>query len=213
MSMDEMLACAEETLQALDIRGPINLVGHSMGGLCAIAFALARPERVKKLMLIGTLSGGSAIQRHHGMPWGHWLTGLDRWRYTLWGMWMSWGPGGSLALHKKMLRLIVKASYADKSLAPAIEITAGDAHRPAPRRDRWPRTVFMQRLDYRARLGEIHAPTLVCVGRYDPQAPVACSEELAQGIPGARLTIFEHTGHYPFVEESARFKAVLQEFV
>jgi pimeloyl-ACP methyl ester carboxylesterase len=213
MSMDEMLACAEETLPALDIRGPINLVGHSMGGLCAIAFALAHPERVKKLVLIGTLSGGSAIQRHKGMPWGRWLTGLDRWRYTAWGMWMSWGPGGSLALHKKMLRLIVKASYADKSLVPAVEIASGDYHRPAPPRDRWPRTVFMQRLDYRARLDEIRAPTLVCVGRYDPQAPVACSEELAVGIPCARLTIFEHSGHYPFVEESERFKAVLQEFV
>ena len=213
MDMPEMLGCAEETLGSLGIQGPVTLVGHSMGGLCAIAFALNQPGRVKKLALIGTLSGGSAIQRNHGMPWGPWLKGLDRWRYTYRGFRLGWGLTGNLAMHKRMYRLLSRASYHDKRLVPEISIEHGDAHQPAPLRDVWPRMVFMSRLDYRARLGEIHAQTLVCVGRHDPQAPVGCSEELAREIPAAQLVVFEHSGHYPFVEERAEFNASLRNFL
>jgi 3-oxoadipate enol-lactonase len=213
MSMAEMLACAEETLDTLSIREPVELAGHSMGGLCALAFALTHPERVKRLMLICTLSGGSAIQRGKGMPWGNWLTGLDRWRFTYWGFRLSWGIAGNLALHKQMARLLAEASYVNKALVPRIEIAPGDARRPAPARDGWPRAVFMDRLDYRTRLGEIRAPTWVCVGRYDPQTPVPCGKELARGIAGARLTIFERSGHYPFIEEREQFKTALGEFL
>jgi hypothetical protein len=45
-----------------------------------------------------------------------------------------------------------------------------------------------------------------------PQAPVPCSEELATGIPSARLVIFERSGHYPFVEERSSFQQTLAEF-
>jgi proline iminopeptidase len=68
-------------------------------------------------------------------------------------------------------------------------------------------------LDYRERLGEIHAPELVCAGRFGPQAPVGGSQELADSIPGARLDTFARSGHYPFIEEREKFKAVISEFI
>ena len=213
VGMPEMLDCAEETLDTLGIAGPLTLVGHSMGGFCAIAYALAHPERLKRLIIIGSLASASAIQRAKGLPWGNWLTGRDRFRYIYWGFRLSWGLGGNLALHKRMLQLLSDASYADKSLAPRVRIDEGDRHRPAPVRDVWPRTIFAQRLDYRTRLGEICVPALIGVGRHDPQAPVGCSEELAQGIPSARLVIFEHSGHYPFTEERDLFRQTLAEFL
>ncbi len=213
VSMREMLSCAEETLDAFGILGPLTLAGHSMGGFCAIAYALAHPERVQRLIIIGSLASASAIQRHRGLPWGNWLTGRDRFHYLYWGFRLSWGLGGSLALHKQMLQLLTNASYADKSLAPRVEIEKADRQRPAPVRDVWPRTIFANRLDYRPRLSEIRIPTLICVGRHDPQAPVGCGEELANGIPGARLVVFECSGHYPFAEEHELFQQTLAEFL
>ena len=112
-----------------------------------------------------------------------------------------------------MLELLTYASYVDKSLVPRVEINKDDRQRPAPVRDVWPRTIFANRLDYRARLGEIRVPALICVGRHDPQAPVGCSEEIARGIPGAHLIIFEHSGHYPFAEERDLFKQTLADFL
>lgn len=123
--MPEMIACAEETMTALGVDEPVTLVGHSMGGFCALAYALAHPARVKQLVLIGTLAGASAIQRYGGLPWGNWLSPRERWQFMRWGMQLSWRLGSNLALHKQMLRLLIKASYVDPQYAPAIEIAAG----------------------------------------------------------------------------------------
>jgi proline iminopeptidase len=42
---------------------------------------------------------------------------------------------------------------------------------------------------------------------------MACSEELARGISGARLVVFEQSGHLPFVEEPERFLRELNGFL
>jgi proline iminopeptidase len=68
-------------------------------------------------------------------------------------------------------------------------------------------------VDYKARLPEIQAPTLLCVGRYDPQTPIACSQELARGIPNSKLVVLEMSGHYPFVEEPGRFAEEMTVFL
>jgi pimeloyl-ACP methyl ester carboxylesterase len=213
VSMPEMLGCAEETMSALKISQPLTLVGHSMGGFCAIAYALTYPQRIKRVIIIGSLASASAIQRARGLPWGNWLTGWDRWHYIFWGFRLSWELGGNLALHKQMLHLLTYASFVDKGLVPTIPIDPADRQRPAPVRDVWPRTIFANRLDYRARLSDIRVPALIVVGRHDPQAPVLCSEEIARGIPGAQLIIFEHSGHYPFIEERDLFRQTVAEFL
>ena len=68
-------------------------------------------------------------------------------------------------------------------------------------------------LSYADRLGEVQAPTLILAGRHDPEASVACSEELVQGIADGRLVIFEDSGHAPFIEEMPRFVAEVEAFL
>jgi len=36
---------------------------------------------------------------------------------------------------------------------------------------------------------------------------------LAADIPGSRLEIFEQSRHYPFIEESERFRQLVSEFL
>lgn len=67
--------------------------------------------------------------------------------------------------------------------------------------------------DLRDRLGKIHVPTLVIVGRHDWITPVDQAEYLADHIPGARLVIFEHSGHGPMIEENDAFIACVREFL
>lgn len=67
--------------------------------------------------------------------------------------------------------------------------------------------------DVRLRLGDITASTLVTVGRHDPIAPVAFSEEILGGIPDARLQIFEHSGHSPPNDEPELFRQRVWQFL
>jgi 3-oxoadipate enol-lactonase len=209
MDMREMLQAANEVLDSLQIDRPVDLVGHSMGGLCALAFALEYPQTVLRLVLVNSLAGGPSVQHCKGMPWNWRWTDPDFWRFVVWGLRLSLGFG-NLALHKRMVELIRRVSLHDKSMTLEIPIEPKDYHRPAPVRDRWP--LVARRLDYSHRLRDVHAPTLVCVGRSDPQAPVGCSQELAEGIPNAHLVIFEHSGHYPFIEEPELFDRELNQF-
>ena len=57
------------------------------------------------------------------------------------------------------------------------------------------------------------APTLVVVGRYDAICPVQFSQEIADGIPNARLEIFEYSGHNPPADEPEKFQKIVLDFL
>ncbi len=207
--MAEMLDCAEETLGICSISGPIDVVGHSMGGLCALGFAIEKPERVRRLLLIGACSGFPAVFRW-SVP-HNWCWYRDR----AWWQCMGWGfrkmiGWDNLALHKRLDNLVISASYVDRRHIELWDIKPGDKKHPPPLRSVWLRTV--RQVDYRPRLDEVQAPTLLCVGRHDPQTPPICSEELAAGIPDADLILFEESGHSPFIEEPQSFLIVASRF-
>jgi proline-specific peptidase len=66
--------------------------------------------------------------------------------------------------------------------------------------------------DRTADLGRIEVPTLVTCGRYD-ELPVACSQTLVDGIPDARLVVFESSAHVAHLEEPELYAATVAEFL
>lgn len=63
------------------------------------------------------------------------------------------------------------------------------------------------------RLSEITAPLLVLAGRLDRTCPPEASEVVAAGVEGARLHVFEESGHMPFVEQQGEYLAVVRKFL
>lgn len=64
------------------------------------------------------------------------------------------------------------------------------------------------------RLGEIEAPTLILSGADDFIVPPEHgAERLHAGIEHSELVLFEHSGHFPFVEEQDRFLQVVREWL
>jgi pimeloyl-ACP methyl ester esterase len=67
--------------------------------------------------------------------------------------------------------------------------------------------------DLRPSLKAVKAPTAVLHGRHDAVTPLAGGELLKKGIKGATLTVFEDSGHAPFLEEPDAFDAALVKFL
>jgi non-heme chloroperoxidase len=67
--------------------------------------------------------------------------------------------------------------------------------------------------DYRETVGTLDIPTLICWGRHDALLSVTGASDLSERIPEAEIVIFENSGHCPFLEESEKFNAAVQEFV
>ncbi|MGZ6314112.1 MAG: alpha/beta fold hydrolase [Candidatus Limnocylindrales bacterium] len=195
LSMSEMHDCADEALAACGISGPVDSVGHSMAGLTVLAYAIERPQHVRRLVLIGTGTGGRAYMSAPGALWNH--THPRFWRLAALGiLQMTWRRRATEVM---LNDLIQRESFVDKRFAGRTPLHASDWFRPRGGHTEWHDIAL--RLDYGPRLGEIDVPTLILCGRHDPQYAPACSEELAAGIRGSQLAWFEHSGHFPFIEE------------
>ncbi|MGH1491631.1 MAG: alpha/beta fold hydrolase [Acidimicrobiales bacterium] len=62
--------------------------------------------------------------------------------------------------------------------------------------------------DVSQQLHHIEAPTLVCAGEYDDQAPLQNSMALVEGIPDARLKVFQG-GHLFMIQDKTSHRAMI----
>ena len=182
-----------------------TVVGHSLGGGIAMQFAYQFPERVERLALV--CSGGlgrevTLLLRAATLP------GADLVLPVLTGSWVRAGAGwlaGALGRTRVPLPQLVEEcllgldDLGDPGARAAFVHTARSVIDPAG-----------QRVDARDRLhATAHVPLLVVWGRRDAVIPVAHGEELARAVPGARLEVFEQSGHFPHLTEPRRLADLL----
>ncbi len=67
--------------------------------------------------------------------------------------------------------------------------------------------------DWRDVVQRIDVPTWVVTGRFSPFYDLEGMEWFARQVPGARLTVFEKSGHSPHVTEAAEFNRSFLDFV
>lgn len=72
---------------------------------------------------------------------------------------------------------------------------------------------IMARPDSRSDLEGIKAPTIVICGRQDLATPLELSEEIAEGIPEARLCVIEECGHLSTMERPHAVTALMRDWL
>ena len=208
--MAEMLECSVEALDVASVDLPALVVGHSMSALCALGLAIESPDLITCLVLVGALSGFPAARRwgipHNWSPWHD----REWWHCMALGTRHMLGLG-NLATYRRLDNLVEQASVVNPAEVELFAVHPGDRRRPQPPRAIWLQTV--RHVDYHHRLDRVRAPTLVIVGRHDPQTPLACANELTAGLPRSHLVVFDRSGHSPFIEVPEAFTNLVADFL
>lgn len=190
------------------------IVGHSMGGMLAVRYALQYPQQTTQLALVNPI--GLEDWKAEGVPWrpidvwyarelktdyasikkyqldvyysGQWKSAYDRWVDMLGGMYA--GPGKQAIAWNQALTSDMVFNQPVVYEFPKIAV---------------PTTLFIGQKD-RTAIGKDLAPPEVAkhLGDY----PVL-GKRAAAAIPGATLVEFDTLGHSPQVEDPARFNAAL----
>jgi pimeloyl-ACP methyl ester carboxylesterase len=159
------------------------LAGHSMGGYIAFEIMRQAPQRVAKLALINTQARPDTPE----------ATARRR------GQMARAQSGGYRAVLDELFPGFVHPSRSeDSGLRQLVHDMGEDVGADAFVRQQ---TAVMGRADSRPTLTVIGCPTLVLTGDEDNTIPNALSVEMADRIPGAKLTILPQCGHLPQVEQ------------
>ena len=190
-SPENYLRAIDEVLLARAPRS-FTLVGHSMGGAIALAYAAAYPQRVRRLIVAdaaGVLHQWVYIE-FLGRAGAKRLTGMDSpWFDSL--IRMIGNPAGYLPRLGLALELAEVRQRLLRGEPAAIAAVALVEH------------------DLSRALRSITAPTLVIWGSDDKIAPLRTGQAVAGVIPGARLVVIRGVGHEPQQEAPQRFNAIL----
>ena len=190
---DSIAALAAQALKEAP-EGPLCLVGHSMGGYVALEAMRQAPRRIERLALLDT----------HARPDTEEATQNRR---RLMALAARDFPAVIEAL---MPKLMTAAHLENPDLRATITEMALSVGKEAFARQE---TAIIGRIDSRPHLGAIGCPTLVVAARHDQLMPVEILQELAAGIPGARLEIVEDSGHMAPIEQPERVSDLLEEWL
>jgi pimeloyl-ACP methyl ester carboxylesterase len=171
-------------LSTLD-EGPVVLVGHSMGGAIAQALALARPDHLAGLILIGTGARLRVLPR---------IVELLR-----------EGSGEGF----RLIRDLAFAEGVPQDVVAAVERTFREGTPLVTLGD----YLACDQFDVRDRLAGIQTPTLVVAGVEDRLVPLKYGRFLADAIPGARFVEIAAAGHFPHLEQPLEVNAAIREFL
>jgi pimeloyl-ACP methyl ester carboxylesterase len=171
-----------------------SLVGNSLGGWTAAAFALAHPEKVDRLVLVDAA--------------GFALTGNVNPR-ALNGLSPSTLEGARQLLHQIFYNKQMFGSDAAAGMMLTRRMMAGDGYTI----QRFIDSVVNGEDMLDKKVSSIKQPTLIIWGREDLLTPLALGERFKKEISGSELLIIEKCGHVPQIEKAAEFNAALMKFL
>jgi proline iminopeptidase len=187
----------------------LTLVGHSWGGMLAMAYAARYPQRVKALLLIGPGGPTLEFQRNFGIGIEARLTDEDRRERAYWEHPERVAANRRRAELKQVMA-VMPAYFHDREQARAFTAAARDEHYENRVFELMMSDLEATGYDLRPGLRAVRVPALVIQGTQDP---IATAEVVRDAVPGARLELIDECGHFPWLEQPDRFYGLAMEFL
>lgn len=187
--------------------GQASLVGHSLGGAVAVAYAMTRPARVDRLALLSAVVPGFDYR--------------PSWIYRMAAI-RGLGEVAALCAGRPVYRAAIARCFhapvardvdalVDWSYA---ERTAWDAKAAYLATVRDVRGDFEGRAAaYRRVAGTLGFPVLLVHGRQDPVVPAVHCANVAKGFPRASVKWLDACGHFPQLEHAETVNRWLEDFL
>ncbi|CAM2198230.1 2-hydroxymuconate semialdehyde hydrolase [Paraburkholderia kururiensis] len=192
-SMENWVAHLIGLLDALGVERA-HVVGNSFGGALALALTVEAPQRVGRLVLMG--SAGTPFRITEGLDavWGY-TPSIENMRALL----------DVFAYDRSLVNDDLAKLRYEASVQPGYQESFANMF-PAPRQ-RWVDALASPEQAIRA----ISHETLIVHGREDKVIPLTSSLRLAELIPRAQLHVFGQCGHWTQIEHAARFNRLVTD--
>ncbi len=184
-------------LEALEVERA-DVLGVFMGGMAAQELALRHPDRVERLVLVGTFARPDAKRRLL----------LEKW-----GAMAKHGTPPEVFVRERLLWTLQDETLEQSDLIDAMERSFPGEDPPLSAE------LFVRQCDAclghdtSARLGEIEHRTLVVCGRLDQLTPPKLHREIADKTPNARLVTLPYAAHLVMAEAAERFNHTVLQFL
>ncbi|MEO7130621.1 MAG: alpha/beta fold hydrolase [Dermatophilaceae bacterium] len=187
----------------------VTLVGHSLGGGISLQFCYLFPERVERLVLVG--SGGLGREvipalRAATLPGAEWVLPVIASPRVRGGVETI---GRGLALVGWRASHDMRAAW--EGFTALSDADSRRAFLATTRAVIDPGGQSVAATDYLPALADL--PVLVVWGTNDMVIPAAHAERAREAIPGCRVELFDGAGHYPHLDDPDRFAALLRDFI
>lgn len=189
-------------------RGPMHVVGSSLGGAMALALAESRPDLVRSLVVVG---GFSELDRAAEMNFGLRARLIRKLGMgdevadymALWTLTREFINSDEGYEQMKANQQNIRRNSAELYLAFVEALLA------------WARCLPGQENEpkFTKRLHKIKAPTLVVTSDNDHLIPPEVTKIVADNIPGARFELMRGYGHILFVEHPRETADLLKSFI
>jgi pimeloyl-ACP methyl ester carboxylesterase len=192
--MDAYLAVIEDGFDEFGITKDSVLIGNGFGGTVALAFALAHPERISKLVVSDAAAGFPPEGRE---------------AFAVMAQKVADGGLGSIAeiAAKRVFSPAYLSAHPEK-IEERKKVLMGiepKAFQAACR--------ILQETDLVPLLHHMKVPTIVVCGEFDQATPPALNKQIVEKVPGAKYVELPGCGHCPPLEQAEQFLAAIKNFV
>jgi proline iminopeptidase len=199
-----------------------HVYGHSYGGLVAQAYAARYPQSVSRLVLANTFVSAEDYQASND----HFVREVREYLPEVSADLAALRSGGHLSSSPEVqkvifgdfTRMLALFYLYDRALAPTIVFDEHSFNAEQYYRLMGADADFVLGgevglMDFRAVLPKLKMPILVTAGRADGIVLPRLARRVHEHAPGSKWHVFEKSGHFPFMEETAAHAATLIDFL